>query len=205
MPQQKSGLTPLEMATKTKSDHRDLARTHVWGCPCYVLEAKLQNNKKLPKWNWRARMGQFLGFSRHHSSTVALVRNLHTGHVSPQYHIVFDDKFETVFSNGKTDEEFDKLCEQLFVNQREYYVEEKYDENGILIYEPPPLNEVWFSETERRDGKLALEKQRRCTLGHRDLARTHVWGCSCYVLEAKLQNNKKLPKWNRRARTEARK
>ena len=83
-------------------------------------------------------MGQFLGFSRLHSSTVALVRNLHTGHVSPQYHVVFDDKFETVFSNGKTDEEFDKLYEQLFVNQRECYVEEEYDENGILIYEPPP-------------------------------------------------------------------
>ena len=46
-------------------------------------------------------MGQFLGFSRVHSSTVALVRNLHTGHVSPQYHIVVDDKFETVFNEGR--------------------------------------------------------------------------------------------------------
>ena len=63
-----------------------------------------KNKQKLPKWNRRARMGQFLGYSRVHSSTVALVRNLHTGFVSPQYHVVFDDKFETVFNDGRTNE-----------------------------------------------------------------------------------------------------
>jgi hypothetical protein len=78
IPQRHSGITPLEMITRCKSDHRDLMRTHVWGCPVYVLEAKLQDGKKLPKWNRRARMGQFVDFSREHSSTVALVRNLHT-------------------------------------------------------------------------------------------------------------------------------
>ena len=41
----------LEMLTKTKADHKDLVHSHVWGCPVYVLEAKLQNGKKLPKWN----------------------------------------------------------------------------------------------------------------------------------------------------------
>ena len=112
IPQQNSGLTPLEMATSNKSDHKDLLRTHVWGCPCYVLDPKLQNNKKLPKWNRRARMGQFLGFSRYHSSTVALVRNLHTGFISPQYHIVFDDKFETVFGGSVSDEELDRICQR---------------------------------------------------------------------------------------------
>eukprot|EP00956_Cyclotella_meneghiniana_P034646 scaffold107138_cov38-Cyclotella_meneghiniana.AAC.4 len=84
IPQRTSGLTPLEMLTKCKTDHSDLLRTHVWGCPVFVLEPKLQDGKKLPKWNHRARMGQFLGFSKQHSSTdVALVRNLHTGYVSP--------------------------------------------------------------------------------------------------------------------------
>jgi hypothetical protein len=66
IPQRFSGITPLEMVTNFKSDHRDLMRTHVWGCPAYVLEAKLQDGKKLPKWNWRAWMGQFLGFSKKH-------------------------------------------------------------------------------------------------------------------------------------------
>ena len=118
IPQRRTGMTPQEVATSCKSDHKDLARTHVWGCPCYVLEPKLQNGQKLPKWNRRARMGQFMGFSRSHSSTVALVQNLHTGYISPQYHVVFDDKFKTVFNDGKTPEEMDKLGKTLFAGNR---------------------------------------------------------------------------------------
>ena len=64
IPQRVSGITPIELLTQNKSDHRDLMRAHVWGCPVYVLEPKLQSGQKLPKWNKRARMGQFLGFSR---------------------------------------------------------------------------------------------------------------------------------------------
>eukprot|EP00956_Cyclotella_meneghiniana_P015029 scaffold22790_cov42-Cyclotella_meneghiniana.AAC.1 len=168
IPQQKSGITPLELVTNIKSDHRDLMRTHVWGCPVYVLDPKLQDGKKLPKWNRHARMGQFLGFSREHSSTVALVRNLHTGYVSPQYHVVFDDNFQTVFNDGKTSEEVDKICDQLFVESRDCYVQEEYDDDDILIYSPPPLDEVWLSEPERRERRHELEKQRNIQRRHRD-------------------------------------
>jgi hypothetical protein len=68
----------------------------VWGFPVFVLEAKLQNDQKLPKWNQRARMGQFVGFSDKHSSLVANVRSLSTNFISPQFHVVFDDLCETV-------------------------------------------------------------------------------------------------------------
>jgi len=40
----------------------DILRCHVWGCPVYVLEVKLQNDQKLPKWNRRAVWEFFLGF-----------------------------------------------------------------------------------------------------------------------------------------------
>ena len=86
-----TGLTPLELLTKEKADHKDLLRTHVWGCPVYVLDPALQAGKKIPKWNKRSRQGQFLGFSEEHSSLVARVLNLETGHVSPQFHVVFDN------------------------------------------------------------------------------------------------------------------
>ena len=62
LPKRVSGLTPIELLTKEKSDHRDLLRTHVWGCPVYVLDPTLQSGKKISKWNCRARMGQFLEF-----------------------------------------------------------------------------------------------------------------------------------------------
>jgi hypothetical protein len=73
VPNVRSGLTPLELITREQSDYKDILRSHVWGCPVFVLEAKLQNDQKLPKWNQRARMGQFVGFSDEHSSLVANV------------------------------------------------------------------------------------------------------------------------------------
>ncbi len=35
-----SGLTLLELPTKSKADHRDLLRLHVWGCPAIVLDTQ---------------------------------------------------------------------------------------------------------------------------------------------------------------------
>ena len=43
----------------------------------------------------RARLGINLGFSLHHARSVALILNPRTGLVSPQYHVKFDDLFET--------------------------------------------------------------------------------------------------------------
>ena len=139
-------------------DFGGLYRAHVWGCPVFVLDAKLQDGKKLPKWNRRARMGQFLGFSRQHSSLVAMVRNLHTGHISPQYHVVFDDQYETVFNMGAPEDQFDTLCNDLFENSRDWYAQEEYDSDGNVTYKPPPLDEVWLSEPERRDRRAAMEE-----------------------------------------------
>ncbi|KAL7478470.1 hypothetical protein ACHAW6_004236 [Cyclotella cf. meneghiniana] len=69
-------------------------------------------------------MGQFLSFLRRHSSTVALVHNLHTGYMSPQYHVVFDDKFKTMFHDGKSSKELDNICDELLANSRDCYVKE---------------------------------------------------------------------------------
>jgi hypothetical protein len=88
VPNARSGLTPLELVTKERSDHKDILRCHVWGCPVNVIEAKLKNDQKLPKWNRRARLGQFVGVSDEHSSVVANVWHLTTGYISPQFHVV---------------------------------------------------------------------------------------------------------------------
>ncbi len=98
-----SGLTPLELLMKSKADHRDLLRAHVWGCPAIVLEPQLQKDKKLPKWNRRARVEQYFGYLDEHSSLVANVHHLSTGYISPQFHVIFDDLFETVVRNGDND------------------------------------------------------------------------------------------------------
>jgi hypothetical protein len=62
----------------------------------YSTLATLQGSKKLPKCVPHARRGQFLGFSTQHSSTVGQILNLVTGHISPQYHVVYDELYSTV-------------------------------------------------------------------------------------------------------------
>ena len=96
VPNRKSGLTPMELITNQKADHTNLLRLHVWGCPAYVLESKLQNSQKLPKWNRRSRLGQCLGYSDQHLSLVANIRHLKTGYVSPQYHVVYNDRLSSL-------------------------------------------------------------------------------------------------------------
>ena len=160
IPNRVTGLTPIELLTKTKADHRDILRTHVWGCPTFVLDANLQDGKKIPKWNRRSRLGQFLGFSEEHSSLVANIRHLSTGYVSPQYHCVFDDLFQTVYSDGENKAITDAICNLLWENNRDIYAEEEFDGDGILIYQPPPLHQVWLDEPERRDRDHKLRKQR---------------------------------------------
>jgi hypothetical protein len=97
LPSKQSSLAPLEIFSRTRfPNYHHLRRLHVWGCPAYVLDPNLQDGKKLPKWSPRSRRGKFLGISPTHSSTTGLVLNLRTGHVSPQYHVVYDDEFTTV-------------------------------------------------------------------------------------------------------------
>ena len=74
----------------------DLTDSHVWGCPVYVLSAPLQGDIKTPRWDMRSRVGVYLGPSPNHATSVPLVLNLATGHVSPQFHVIFDDNFSTL-------------------------------------------------------------------------------------------------------------
>jgi hypothetical protein len=69
---------------------------HPFGCPAYALDSDLQNRKSIDKWSNRARMAIYLGPSPQHASTVGLLLSLKTGLVSPQFHVQYDDTFETV-------------------------------------------------------------------------------------------------------------
>ena len=100
---------------------------HVWGYPCYVLDPKLQDGHKLPKWKPRSRRGMFVGFSPHHSSLVPLILNPRTGKISPQSHVVFDDWFTSVLSVG-ADDAFEPLMWQtLFSHLRYHYMFDDHD------------------------------------------------------------------------------
>jgi hypothetical protein len=89
--------TPIEAFSGTHHAPREqLKHMHPFGCPIYVLEDALQKGNSLNRWDKRSRVGIYLGQSEQHATSVALVLNLITGNVSPQFHVVFDDKFDTV-------------------------------------------------------------------------------------------------------------
>ena len=73
-----------------------LCHFHAFGCPAYVLDNTLQSGQGVPKRKQRAHLGIYLGPSPSHARMVAVVLNPRTGHVSPQFHVKFDDFFESV-------------------------------------------------------------------------------------------------------------
>ena len=78
---------------------------HPFGCPVYVLKGKLQSGGTQPKWEERSRVGVYLGVSRQHATNVSLILNPQTGFISPQFHCVYDDQFDTC----ERDKNFSKL------------------------------------------------------------------------------------------------
>jgi hypothetical protein len=69
---------------------------HVWGPSVCARRSVTAAEKAIPKWSEKVRIGMYLGSSPRHSRKVALVLSLQTGHVSPQFHVVIDDLFETL-------------------------------------------------------------------------------------------------------------
>lgn len=67
-----------------------------FGCPVAVLHEDLQTGQIFNKWKERSRVGVYLGPSPLHGRNVALVLNMETGHVSPQFHVSFDTSFHIV-------------------------------------------------------------------------------------------------------------
>jgi hypothetical protein len=165
------GRTPEELWSKTKLSARStVKRARVFGCPVYVLDPKLQDGKSIPKWKSKARQGVFVGFSEEHSSTVALVYNPTTQHVSPQYHVIFDDTFSTVpalASESKRDELFEKLYDNGSGDSVEYYIDSKDADAGRVT-------DSWIESGENKvsegDGDIEQEGDRELTKGSEEVS-----------------------------------
>jgi hypothetical protein len=92
---------------------------------------------------------------------VANARHLSTNFISPQFHVVFDDLFETVNMTGVNEPVIESICQDLFQLNRELYAEKELDKAGNLIYQPPPLHEVWLDEAGQRQDNKDCIRQRR--------------------------------------------
>ena len=104
--------TPWELFTG-ETPPWSSADLRVFGCPTYVLHKELQDGSKRQKWTARSWQGCYVGFSPMHARTVALIYNPATTHVSPQFHLVYDEQFSSVsgHSNASTNDLMQSLFE----------------------------------------------------------------------------------------------
>ena len=91
LPLHGAGLSPEELFSGIKCSRSGLPHARVFGCPVYVLDPQLQDGKKIPKWDSHACQGSIVGFSPWHSTSVPLILNPRTQHISSQFHVIFDD------------------------------------------------------------------------------------------------------------------
>ncbi len=109
---QQHGISQLELFLRTEIAP-NLQQLHKFGCPVYTLHSNLQSVKFIPKWNPRSRLGVNLGPSPRHRRQVSLILNLMTRLVSLQYHVIYDDYFETTSTtsgNPMTNSTWQKLA-----------------------------------------------------------------------------------------------
>jgi len=96
MPNMETGISPVDIFTKSRWQQHKYHDLHVWGCPVYVLERRISNGDSMPRWKPRTTRQMNVGFSEKHASTVPLVLNIKSGYITAQFHVVFDDWFSTV-------------------------------------------------------------------------------------------------------------
>jgi hypothetical protein len=87
--------SPHHMFTGSVAPWR-LDHFRVFGSPAYVLDKRLQDGDSLAKWKSRSWLGVYIGHSLVHAGNVPVIYNPVTTHISPQYHVVFDNQFTSV-------------------------------------------------------------------------------------------------------------
>lgn len=166
MPRRGTRISPVEQFSGSVTrDYSYLMRCHVWGCPVYVLDPKLQDGKKLPKWTPRSRRGQFLGFSPHHSSTVGRILNIQTGTISPQFHCVYDDTFTSV-PNADTGglfeiNTFDAESWNRMIQSGHEKIETTEVDSFGRQHETQKLHDEWLTPQERQQRDFNRQRVRR--------------------------------------------
>jgi hypothetical protein len=94
--------SPFELFTGQKPTW-SLADFRVFGSPTYVLHKRLQDGDHFGKWQARSWRGVYVGPSAQHASNVPLIYNPATTHVTPQFHVVFDEGFTSLTQLPESD------------------------------------------------------------------------------------------------------
>lgn len=151
MPRRDTGLSPYELLSRTNWERKKLLDLHVWGCPTYVLDPRVQDGKQIPRWTPRSRRGQYMGNSPRHASTVPLILNLLTHRINAQFHCVFDDWFSTVDMNLDEVPNFDSDQWTYLFGESKYQYPFDPDDGEIPRLDNEYTDEYYDSVMQKRD------------------------------------------------------
>ena len=75
VPNPGTGLSPNDIFTKTRWNYSKFHHLHVWGCPVYVLDKRIADGNKIPRWKPRSTCCMYLALPhlmppRFHSSLI---------------------------------------------------------------------------------------------------------------------------------------
>lgn len=85
---------------------------------------------------------------------MANVRHLQTNHISPQFHLICNDNFETILNDTPLDHPLsDQRLLDIFDTSCKVYANIERADNGAIMYGPRPLDDIWLDEGERHEKK----------------------------------------------------
>ena len=108
-----------------------------FGCPIYVLDKNLQDGNNFKKWQERAWQGINVGLLCQHAGSVVWIYNPKSTHVTPQFHMVYDEGFSSVSHGNNADtttkQKLNSILESLFDSSKWIY-DDEYANNAEHYY-----------------------------------------------------------------------
>jgi len=115
---------------------KSLSDTRVFGCPAYVLHKSAQDNPGSTKtWAECCWQGIYVGQSTAHANTVALIYNPSSKHVTPQFHVTYDESFSTVHLTDPTT--LETRLSQLCNSKASWHYTDLHGDPEHYFFNPP--------------------------------------------------------------------
>jgi hypothetical protein len=129
-----------------------------FGSPVFVLAKKLQDGDAIQKWKARSWMGVHIGHSLQHSGNVPAVYNPQTTHISPPFHVVFDDQATAV--QEATSSFQDNFYYKLFNTEKWIHNDDYAEATDVHLFEeseynPPLSNKTKSIKTTKHKQNIA--------------------------------------------------
>jgi hypothetical protein len=101
-------------------------------CPVYVLDRRMQECTSPPKWTKLSTQKVYVGHLHHYSKSVPMVWDPKKKLVSPKFHIMLDENFDTVQAPDPNNKQSDTM-DRLFKTNRYLYNDPFGNEHTYIL------------------------------------------------------------------------